>query len=70
LPNGGVGEPPHISFTVLSQTRQSVSEPRAHLLRIIVRELGVGFDKRPRFLEGGVDQFGGSSVIAILSLPL
>src|SRR5262245_52830222 len=58
LSNSGVGEPPHIPFTVLSQTRQAIRQSRAHLLRIIVRELGVGFDKRPRFLEGGVDQFG------------
>ena len=47
LTNGGVSEPPHIPFAVLSQTRQPVSEPRAHLLRIIVREFRVGFDEWP-----------------------
>ena len=47
LPDGGVSQPPHIPFTVLSETPQPISEPSAHLLRIIVGELGVGFDERP-----------------------
>ena len=47
LPDGGVSQPPHIPFTVLSETRQPISEPSAHLLRIIMGEPGVGFDERP-----------------------
>src|SRR5215470_13782188 len=47
LTDRGVGKPPHIPLAVLRQARQAFGEPCAHMLRIRVRELGIGFDELP-----------------------
>jgi hypothetical protein len=47
LTDRGVGKPPHIPLAVLRQTRQAFGEPCAHMLRIRVRKLGIGFDELP-----------------------
>ena len=49
-------------LAVLCQTRQAFGEPCAHMLRIRVRELGIGFDELPRLLERGAHQLRGVGV--------
>jgi len=58
LPDGGVRQPPQIALSVLREPIDMPRQQSAHLVHVVVRELGVGPYELPGFFECGSHEIG------------